>query len=48
VQTGMLIVEVYYGYKGILKLPWVEPFMSDNNPVLLHASTIMPLITAKP
>ena len=48
VQTGILIVEVYYGYKGILKLPWVEPFMSDNDPVLLHASTIMPLVAAKP
>ena len=48
VQTGMLIVEVYYGYKGLLKLPWVAPFMSDDSPVMLHATTIMPLVAAKP
>lgn len=48
VATGILIVEVYYGYKGILKLPWVEAFMNDENPVMLHASTIMPLVAAKP
>ena len=48
VQTGILIVEVYYGYKGVLKLPWVEAFMSDTNPVSLHASTIMPLVAAQP
>lgn len=48
VETGILIVEVYYGYKGILKLPWIEPFMNDDAPVLLHASTIMPLVAAKP
>jgi hypothetical protein len=48
VETGILIVEVYYGYTGLLKLPWVEAFMNDNNPVMLHASTIMPLVAAKP
>lgn len=48
VETGILIVEVYYGYKGILKLPWIEPFMNDDAPVLLHAATIMPLVAAKP
>jgi len=48
VETGILIVEVYHGYKGILKLPWVEAFMNDENPVMLHASTIMPLVAAKP
>jgi len=48
VQTGILIIEVFYGYEGILRLPWVEPFMSPDNPVTLHASTIMPLVAAKP
>lgn len=48
VETGILIVEIYHGYKGVLKLPWVEPFMNDDNPVTLHASTIMPLVAAKP
>ncbi len=48
VETGILIVEVYYGYKGILRLPWLEMFMSPDDPVMLHASTIMPLVAAKP
>jgi hypothetical protein len=48
VETGILIVEVYYGYTGILKLPWIAPFMNDADPVMLHATSIMPLIAAKP
>ncbi|MCX6059722.1 MAG: pilus assembly protein [Chloroflexi bacterium] len=48
VETGILIVEIYYGYSGILKLPWVTAFMSAADPVILHASTIMPLVAAKP
>jgi hypothetical protein len=48
VATGILIVEVYYGYEGFLNLPWLEIFMSDDNPVMLHASTVMPLVAAKP
>ncbi|MCE9647694.1 MAG: pilus assembly protein [Chloroflexi bacterium] len=45
VRTGILIVEVYYGYEGILKLPWVEAFMDT---IMLHADTVMPLVSAKP
>lgn len=48
VETGILIVEVWYGYHGVLKLPWLTMFMSDANPVMLHADTIMPLVAAKP
>ena len=48
VETGILIVEVYYGYEGILGLPWVEMFMSEEDPIPLHASTVMPLVAAKP
>jgi hypothetical protein len=48
VETGILIVEVYYGYEGFLNLPWLEIFMSDDNPVMLHASTVMPLVSAMP
>jgi hypothetical protein len=45
VRTGMLIVELYYDYTGVLQLPWVEAFMSS---ITLHADTIMPLVSAKP
>jgi hypothetical protein len=45
VRTGILIVEIYYGYEGVLKLPWVEAFM---NVIMLHADTMMPLVSAKP
>jgi hypothetical protein len=48
VQTGILIVEVYYGYKGVLHLPWLDMFMSTSSPIRLHASTVMPLVSAKP
>jgi hypothetical protein len=47
VRTGMLIIEIYYGYEGVLKLPWVQAFIPGNY-VMLHADTIMPLVSAKP
>jgi hypothetical protein len=47
VRTGILIIEIYYHYNGVLKLPWVQAFM-PNNGVTLHADTVMPLVTAKP
>jgi hypothetical protein len=47
VRTGMLIIEIYYGYEGVLKLPWVQAFIPGKY-VLLHADTIMPLVSAKP
>ncbi len=48
VETGILIVEIYYGYTGVLRIPWLGPMMSEENPLMLHASTIMPLVAAKP
>jgi hypothetical protein len=45
VRAGLLIIEVYYGYEGVLKLPWVEIFMDT---ITLHASSIMPIVSAKP
>jgi hypothetical protein len=47
VRTGMLIVEIYYGYEGVLQLPWVWAFIPGNY-IMLHADTIMPLVVAKP
>ncbi len=45
-KTGVLIVEVFYGYHQVLNLPWLDPFLGDVT--MLHAYTIMPLIAAEP
>lgn len=47
-DSGLLIVEIYYGYEGVLGLPWTDPFFNENDPAILYASTIMPLVAAKP
>ncbi|RME86731.1 MAG: pilus assembly protein [Anaerolineae bacterium] len=44
--TGALLVEVFYDYHQVLKLPWLLVFVSD--PVTLHAYSIMPLSAAEP
>ena len=48
VDMGLLIIEVYYSYEGILHLPWTEPFFSEENPAMLYNSTIIPLVSVKP
>lgn len=48
VDIGLLIIEIYYSYEGVLHLPWTEPFFSEENPAMLYNSTIMPLVAAKP
>jgi len=48
VDAGLLIIEIYYGYEGTIGLPWTQPFFSPDNPAMLYASTIMPLVSAKP
>lgn len=47
-DSGLLIVEVYYGYEGTLNLPWTRPFFSPDNPSMLYISVVMPTIYAKP
>lgn len=48
IDSGLLIIEIYYSYEGVMKLPWTTPFFSDGNPATLYASTIMPLVAAAP
>lgn len=48
VDAGLLIIEIYYSYEGVLGLPWTLPFFSESDPTMLYASTIMPLVAAKP
>jgi hypothetical protein len=47
-NAGILIVEIYYSYEGTLKLPWVQMFASDADPMMLYASSIMPMGPVKP
>ncbi len=44
-NTAVLVVEIFYGYKQILKLPWVTTFVPD--PIELHTYTIVPLPAAE-
>lgn len=48
VNAGLLIVEVHYSYEGVLKLFWVKAFASEDNPLMLYSSTIMPLVSIRP
>lgn len=44
-NTGVLLVEVFYDYHQVLKLPWLA-FIPD--PVALYGYTMMPLSAAEP
>ncbi len=48
VDMGLLIIEIFYSYEGVLHLPWTEPFFSEANPAMLYNSTIIPLVSVKP
>ena len=45
-STGLLLVEIYYSYEQKLALPWIRAFLDD--PLILHAYTFMPLVSAEP
>lgn len=47
-SAGLLVVELYYSYEGTTKMPWLQMFASDADPLMLYASSIMPLGSAKP
>lgn len=54
VTAGLLIIEVYYGYEGTLQIPGISTFgtligfATDANPMVLYATSVMPLSAAKP
>lgn len=54
VSTGLLIVEVYYGYEGTIQIPGVSTFgtligfATNAKPMVLYAASVMPLSSAKP
>lgn len=45
-SAGYVLVEVYYDYHQVLKLPWLTLFVPD--PIHLHGYTFMPLYSAAP
>lgn len=45
-STGLLLVEIFYSYDQKLALPWITAFLGD--PLILHAYTFMPLVSAEP
>jgi hypothetical protein len=45
-SAGVLVVEVWYAYPHLLKLPWLTPFVGD--PIHLYTYTIIPLPAAEP
>jgi hypothetical protein len=45
-STGVLVVEVYYNYPQLLKLPVLTSVLAD--PVQLYVYTVMPLSSAAP
>ena len=44
-DTGVILVEIFYDYHQLLKLPWLA-FIPD--PVHMHGYTMMPLSAAEP
>lgn len=45
-STGLLLVEIFYSYEQLLKLPWITAFIPEMMP--LHVYTFMPLSSAEP
>jgi hypothetical protein len=50
-STGVLIVEVYYWYEQVLKLPWITLFVGDpanDYAILFYTYTIIPVPAGEP
>lgn len=45
-NTGLVVIEIFYSYPQMLKLPFVTAIVSD--PIPLHVFSIMPLSAAEP
>ncbi len=46
INSGLVVVEIYYEYNQILGLPWITAFVPD--PVTLYAYSFMPNINVEP
>jgi hypothetical protein len=45
-NSAIMLVEVFYGYHQLLKLPWITAFVDD--PLRMHTYTIIPVPAAEP
>jgi hypothetical protein len=45
-NTGLVVIEVYYSYPQMMKLPFVTSFIPD--PIPMHVFSVMPLSAAEP
>lgn len=45
-NTGVVLVEIFYNYNQLLKLPWITVFLPD--PILMYSYTIMPCPAVEP
>jgi hypothetical protein len=45
-NTGYVLVEIFYYYDQLLKLPWITAIIDD--PLLMHVYAFMPLTSAEP
>lgn len=46
INSGLVVVEIFYEYKQVLALPWITAFLPD--PVTLYAYSFMPNINVEP
>jgi hypothetical protein len=44
--TGIVLVEIFYKYDQLLKLPWITVFVPD--PIPVYSYTMMPCMAAQP
>jgi len=47
-NAGLLIIEIYYSYEGVINTPFTTLLMSEDNPVTLYTSAVMPTTYLKP
>lgn len=46
INSGLVVVEIFYDYKQVLGLPWITAFVPD--PVTLYAYSFMPNVNVEP
>ena len=46
INSGLVVVEIFYEYNQVLALPWITAFLPD--PVTLYAYSFMPNINVEP